>query len=317
MKHTTNLTLLCCTLAVALPALRASESTPDTRKTVPELFAGEVDDIGPQFLVKEAAVRPKRFALWSRADISGTDNATYSADDPRSSSVTSVQAGVDANLWKRESGKANWRIDAGVRGQIYRYGILGDSDKIIDFLEVNSNNFDLLSAQVRASWQRGPWLAEAVSAQTWMKSQSTEKTFYRDFSQTVALYRQWQLPKGMALVGGASLGKRWSSTYSYGLLPDSWNDRNEATLIALLHVPIGRSLTWRTMVRAYYANYAHRDRDRDDLTGAFGTELSWRIVKGVAVHVYGGHESRASSEIGMPDYHRWELGTGCALRWDF
>lgn len=308
-------TLLGLIAAVGVQALAVE--TPPARPAVEELYAGEISDTGPQYLLMPGAAREQRFTVWTRADLSWTDNATFTEAVPRGSSITSWQAGLDARLHARELAGGRLAVGAGARGQIFRYGLLGGGNKVIDFLQIDRNNFDLGGAHLRATWQREAWLATSSLQGTLLRNRSAGRTFYRELLWDAGLYRQWKTAGGSTLVLGGELARRWSWTDTYGLLPTGWNDRAEAALTASWSMPLRHGLAWRTTARALGADYTHSGRHRRDATGTLGTELAWTWRERLELRLFISHERRDSTEAAMPDYARWEGGLGAGLRWEF
>jgi hypothetical protein len=305
-------------LLAALPGAFAqtpAAATPPA--TVAALYAGEWDDIGPQYLLVPKAPRAARFAAWAQADLSSSDNATFSEVSPRSSTLTSLQAGLEARLMGSTLAGGKLTIDGGLRGQLFRYGLLDDASKVIDFLQVDRNNFDLVGSHARAVWQRGSWLAESTLQGSLMRNRRASRTFYRDLGWSISLYHQWKLAGRSTLSLGMELGRRWTWTDSYGLLPSSWNDRLEASLAAIWTRPLRPGLSWRITARAHHALYTRSDRHRSDITGTLGTELGWTLRENLELRFYVAHERRDSTELAMPDYSRWDAGSGAGLRWSF
>lgn len=306
-------------LAVALPlaALAAAPADRPSASAVEEIYRGEFDDTGPQYLLQPAAGRAARFAVWSRADASWTDNATFTETNPGQTTVSSFQLGGDVNCLERTVAEGKLRLAAGAHGQIFRYGFASDDDRVIDYLQVDRNNFDLLGTHVRATWQRGPWLAASALQGTMLHNRSAGRTFYRELAWDAALYRQWSVAGKATVLVGADLARRWSTTETYGLLPRSWNDRAEAGLTAAWQQPIRGKLAWRATARAQASEYLHADRSRRDVTGSLGAELIYTWRERCDLRVFVSHERRDSTEPGIPDYARWEAGAGAGMRWEF
>jgi hypothetical protein len=307
---------LTCILSAGLSSAVFAADLP-TRATVEELYAGELDDTGPQYLLVSKEPQANRFVAWTHADVNLTDNATFSETNPRSSTVTSFQAGLDGRLNERALAGGKLAFDASARAQIFRYGLMDGPNKVIDFMQVGRNNFDLFGMHLRAAWQRGPWLVDSMLQGSLLRNRSAGRTFYRDLGWTAALYRQWKTGESSTLIVGGDLTRRWSWTDTYGLLPSSWNDRVEASLVAVWSHPLRPGLAWRSTARAHFAEYSHRDRHRSDITGTLGTELDWTLGKNLELRIFTSHERRNSSEAAIPDYARWDLGTGAGLRWSF
>ncbi len=286
-------------------------------QAVEELYRGELSDVGPQFLLVPAEAKLSRYLGWTKVDFTATDNANFTEENPRSTNIVSWQGGIDRRLHTGSFAGGNLAIDAGVRAQIYRYGLLGDEDKVIDYIQVDRNNFDLAGPHLRALWQRGPWLADGGVQGAWLHNRSSGRTFYREVAALAALYRQWKTASGSIFLVGGEINQRWSWTDTYGLLPSSWNDRTEGSVSGQWIKRVGRALVWRTNLRVHAADYSRAERQRRDVTGTLGTELNWAINDRLDVRLFISHEERDSTESGIPDYSRWEIGSGGGLHWAF
>ncbi|MBX3737449.1 MAG: hypothetical protein KF715_12200 [Candidatus Didemnitutus sp.] len=313
--HFALLSLAAATLPLAAPA--AAPAGPPAAATVEELYRGELDDTGPQYLLQPAAGRPTRFAVWSRVDASWTDNATFTETNSGETTVSSFQLGGDVNCLERTVAAGKLRLAAGAHGQMFRYGFASDDDRVIDYLQVDRNNFDLLGTHLRATWQRGPWLAASALQGTLLHNRSAGRTFYRELAWDAALYRQWTVAGKATVLVGADLARRWSTTETYGLLPRSWNDRAEAGLTAAWQQPIRGKLAWRATARVTGTDYTHADRSRRDVTGSLGAELLYTWRERCDFRVFVSHERRDSTEPAIADYARWEAGAGAGVRWEF
>jgi hypothetical protein len=316
VRHPLRLSLAGLVLAaVASPLPGVEPATPPA--TVAELYAGETADTGPQYLLRPVAPKEKRWMAWTRADFSWTDNATFSATNPRASNIASWQGGLDVRLLSREAAGGRLTVAAGGRGQIFRYGFLGGSNKVIDFLQVDRNNFDLLGTGARATWQREGWLATSAVQASLLRNRSAGRTFYRELAWDAGLYRQWRTAGGSTLLAGGEVIRHWTWTDTYGLLPSGWNDRLEAALSAVWSQPVRTGLIWRSTLRLQGADYTHAGRHRRDGTGIAGTELAWSLREHLELRLYLAHERRNSNEAGVADYQRWEAGSGAAVQWEF
>lgn len=306
--------LILCALTAALRSAIASE--PPAAPAVEEIYRGELDDTGPQYLLVPATHRPARGAVWTRADVSWTDNATFTEANPHGTTVASLQVGAERRgpAWTLAGGRL--ALAGGVRSQLFRYGLAHDN-QVIDFLQVDRNNFDLLGTHARATWQRGPWLAASSLQGTLLHNRSSGRTFYRELAWDLAGYRQWSVGPRASLLAGIDAGRRWTITDTYGLLPRSWNDRAEAGATLAWQQAIRGRLSWRAAGRVQLADYTRGDRSRRDLTGSLGAELIYAWREQCDFRLFLSHERRDSTEPGIHDYARWEAGAGAGLRWEF
>lgn len=301
---------------IALLALAATSAlAAPTPPRVDELFAGELDDVGPQYLLL-ANARPQPLELWSDFEITGTSNATLVETNPKSSTITSAQAGGTWHFAARPRWHGQLALETGFRLQTFRYGLLAGPKQKINFLEIDRNNFDLVGAHVAANWRRGDWFASAALRGASFRNRAADRVFYQEASAEWQVFRQWHLGSRTTLIAGGEGALRWSHTDSFGLLAPGLNNRLEQALVAVLD----RALTdtWRVQpaLRIQATHYTHRDRHRDDVH-ASGRLSLLRTVGNGELRLGVGYDRRESSEAESFDFSKWDLNLGGRMQWRF
>lgn len=303
-------------LLAGLAAPRAAAQTPGTGPTVPELFAGELDDVGPQYLLL-AKPRARAFDLWSDLEITGTSNATLVESNPTFSTITSAQAGVtwQATHRPRWGGQFGW--EAGVKAQVYRYGYITGVKQLVNFLEIDRNDFDLAGGHLRADWRRGPWFATATLRAATMRSKATHRTFYEEAAVEWQVYRHWLLTPQRTFALGLEGAIRLSSTDSYGLLPEGWNDRTEHGLVAVVDQALGARWHLQPALRLLATRYTSPGRNRTDWHESGRLTLTYALTKQAELRLAGGYDRRDSSEALIADFRKWDLALAASGHWRF
>lgn len=285
-------------------------------RTVPELFAGEMDDVGPQYLL-EAKPAPRHFEAWTDWEYSGTDNVMLESTNPVSSTLLSAQAGVTWRSSARPMAKGALTVEAGARAQAYRYGFLANSNHPVNFIEIDRNNFDLGGAHVAVDWRRSNWLVIGGVRAAGLRSRSTHRRFYEEMVTDLQVLRQWNPRPATALAAGIDASRRWTRTDSFGLLPSSWNDRAEFGLILSAEQRLGTAWKLQPSARLQITHYTHADRPRQDRHLFFRLSLARPITESAEVRLSIGQEQRESTDPLVPDYHKWDLALGGTVRWRF
>jgi hypothetical protein len=310
---------------------------------VPELFAGEVEDVGPQFLLLVAApsaaplrlnptvenavaasapmaasARPQPLELWSELEITRTSNATLVETNPTSSTITSAQAGGTWHFAGRPRWGGQLAFETGFRLQTYRYGLLADPNRKINFLEIDRNNFDLVGAHVGAMWRRDGWLAMTSLRGASLKNRGNDRVFYQEGAFEWQAYRFWRLGARGSLAAGAEGALRWSHTDSFGLLAPGWNNRIEQGLVAFVDQGLGAGAKWRVQpaLRIQGSHYTYRDRHRDDVHASGRLSLARLIGRG-ELRLGIGYDRRNSSEAAIADFSKWDLNLAGRMQWRF
>lgn len=282
---------------------------------VPELFVGELEDVGPQFLLL-AAARPAPVELWSELEVTSTSNATLVETNPSSSTLTSAQAGGTWHFAERPRWGGQLAFETGFRLQTYRYGLLADPKRVVNFLEIDRNNFDLVGAHVGASWRREGWLALASLRGASLRNRSNDRVFYQEGALEWQLYRQWRVGGRSSLTVGAEGAMRWSHTDSFGLLAPGWNDRIEQSLVAVFDGALGAAWRLQPALRVQGSHYTYRDRRREDVHATGRLSLVRRLGR-AELRLGLGYDQRNSSEAVIADFSKWDLSLAGRAQWRF
>lgn len=315
LRHACLLSFALVLVASVTPARTAPADAPG-ENTIPELFTGELEDVGPQYLLLPAAQR-QPWELWTDVEITGTSNATLVNSNPKFSTITSVQAGVTwhAAPTPRWGGQLDW--EAGLRGQTYRYGYLTGVKEKINFVEVDRNNFDLVGAHVRAAWSRGDWTVAASLRGTTMRNRAAGHTFYEELALEWQAFRNWQLTPTRAAAIGLEGAGRVTNTDSYGIFPDGWNDRAELGWFAVLDQALGRGWHVQPAVRLMATRYTRSGRSRTDWQGSARAALIHPLGRRAELRLSAGYDQRESTESDISDYHKWDLALAGSASWRF
>lgn len=306
------------TIRVALFALAAASVPGATAPaaTVPELFAGEMEDVGPQFLLL-AAPRAQPLELWTELEITGTSNATLVERDPKASTITSAQAGGTWHFGERPLRGGRLALDTGFKIQTYRYGLIAGPKAKINFLEIDRNDFDLVGAHVQAAWRREGWLAATALRGASLRNRGNDRVFYQELAGEWQLYRQLRTSPQRAWAAGLEGAARWSHTDSFGLLPAGWNNRIEQGLVAFLDQHLGARLRLQPALRVLGSHYTHRDRDRTDVHASARLTLVYPLARAAELRLGLGYDCRDSSDPLIADFRKWDLALAGSARWRF
>ncbi len=311
--------LLFAVTAMVRAQVTVSPSAPapaTATNAVPELFAGELADVGPQFLLQAKPV-PRRFEVWTDWEYTGTDNVLLEPTHPTESTLLAAQAGLNwrakESAWR--GGRLLW--DVGVRAQAYRYGFLANPNYPVNFIEIDRNNFDLGGVRTALAWHRGDWLVAGALNEAALRSRRTGRQFYRETVADWQVFRQWTLRPRTLLAAGLDGAWRWTRTNSFGLLPDSWNDRAELAVVMTLEQRLGTAWRLQPSLRLQGTHYTHADRSRNDRHIFARVTLARPLGAHTEARLSLGHEQRESSDLTVNDYKKWDLALGGTVRWQF
>ncbi len=306
--------LRACALGAGVAACAFAAPTPTPTK-VEDLFAGEIDDVGPQYLLL-ANARPQPLELWSDLEITGTSNATLVETNPKASTITSAQAGGTWHFAARPHWHGQLALETGFRLQTFRYGLLAGPKQKINFLEIDRNNFDLVGAHVAANWRRDSWLASLALRGASFRNRGADRVFYQEASLEWQVFHQWRFGARTTVTAGGEGALRWSHTDSYGLLAPGLNNRVEQALVAVLDRALSENWRVQPALRAQATRYTHRDRHRGDLHASARVSLIRAVGHG-ELRLGLGYDRRESSEAESFDFSKWDLALGGRMQWRF
>jgi hypothetical protein len=309
-----NADLISRSCSVVLAVLASAAVHAATPPMVPELFADEYQDVGPQYLLTGARLRP--LELWSEFEVTRTSNATLVETDPTASTLTSAQAGGTWHFAPRSRWGGQLAFETGFRLQTYRYGLFSDPKRVINFLEIDRNNFDLIGAHVGASWRRDGWLAVAALRGASLRNRGNDRVFYQEAALDWQVYRTWKVGGRGALTVGAEGAVRGTQTDSFGLLARGWNNRIEQGILACFDHPLFGQWRMQPALRVQGSHYTSRGRDREDVhaSGRLG------VVRGIGpaeIRLSLGYDRRDSTEPAIADFSKWDVGLAGGIRWRF
>ena len=303
-------------LALATPCAHSATAPAAPAATVPELFAGEMEDVGPQFLLlAQPGARP--LELWTDLEVTGTSNATLVETDPKASTITSAQTGGTWHFGERPLRGGRLAFETGFKVQTYRYGLISGPKAKINFLEIDRNDFDLIGAHVQAGWRREGWLVATALRGASLRNRGNGRVFYQELAGEWQIFRQWRTTPRRAWTIGLEGAARWSQTDSFGLLPVGWNNRIEQGLIAVLDQNLGARWRIQPALRVQGTRYTYRDRDRSDVHASGRLSLVHALTTAAELRLGLGYDRRDSSEPVIADFRKWDLGLAGSARWRF
>ncbi len=303
-------------VAAGLLTQTIGAAAPAAISTAPELFAGEMEDVGPQYLLLEKP-RVRALEAWADLELTATSNATLVESDPTSSTITSAQAGVTWHGATREwrGGQLGWEVGAKV--QSYRYGFITGPNQQVNFLEIDRNDFDLIGIHLRGDWRRGGWFAAGAFRGMSLRSRATDHVFYEELDLEWQVFRTWSPTARRTFALGIEGAGRVSRTDSFGLLPEGWNDRVEQGIVVVFDQAMGLRWHLQPAIRVLATRYTHSGRHRTDWHENGRVTLSYSLARNFDLRLAVGYDQRDSSERWIADFRKWDLGLAANAHWRF
>ncbi len=333
MKHRSAALLLLATSTTALAQISADRAISTVRTPgvstgdlalksalkraisaqAPELYPGEIDDVGPQFLIsreqpgtdgKTSAPQPHRWIeAFADTQLFYTSNAllTEKGNQDTNVMVITLQAAVTPPPFPLAGGTASARI--GYRHQWWLYSL--------DNTENQLNNFDFAVStafvSLRNSWDE-KWVATLnLDYNRYLSHDTDWAEFYTELSPSWSLERNIPLTEKCLLTAGYYGAWHWTQTDPMPV--QHINDR----LDSALGITITAELLPRLLAQGYYRlQWSHysENSDRNDMYNNLGIALIYSFNDWASVRTFVSYENRNSTDPVIADYGKWDTGGG-------
>ncbi|MEI6715562.1 MAG: hypothetical protein WCO60_17535 [Verrucomicrobiota bacterium] len=312
--------------------VREKNQVPQTRSKVegdkvPELYAGESQDLGSQMLLSEKPV-VRYFEASADTQLTYTSNAFQDQFDPKQTGVwaTTLSLAFAPQPWDVGNGKLSFR--SGYRHLFWVYD-LKDRKLPSDPRYLNGGNFELSSFFISSRYSFNEhWTASAgvdhnrvmLGRSTWNLGRLIQtgnwKEAYTEFNPNWSLDRAFNLTK--TLSGSLSYSGGYHFTETDPLPSRRTNDRLDSNLmLSLMYTPIEKWLI-QPYVRLGHSAYTRSEMSatsphRRDLTRSLGVNVTWSASERVSVRLSVSGEARKSNEPLVNDYSKFDVTSGVSF----
>ncbi len=287
---------------------------------IPTLYEGELEDIGPQYLLLE---NPPHEWFFVSADAQDyyTSNATLS-DTATWSDVAVLTAQFGVNVKPIKLGASGGKVDisGGYRYQNFIYGALSGrrdhtvADAVLKLSDLDFSTHTLFS---QAEWSQGGWFAGAGLRYSAYIQASDDKTSYQEYVPSVHGGYRWTASERDFITVDADADYRFTRTPKSvaGIsVEGDRNDRYDLGLnLAYAHV-FGTGVLVQPSYRLQYTNFteggsvAQPTNAREDLFHTFTLTVAYYHNRYFSVRTYASAEFRNSNEA--VDYSNYNVGAG-------
>ncbi len=272
---------------------------------MPELYPGENEDVGPQYLVMPK-VRKTYFEAGVDVQYYYTSNALLSekGNDDTGILLSTAWFGfapTPIDLW---GGQFAWRT--GYREQLYNYGLDNTQSQL------NNIDFTVGTAYLggRYTFGRNWTISAGIDYNRYLSLEANYNEFYTEALPQWGVEKLFEInDRNFITIGyfGAL-----HLTYTDPQPVSHINDRTDSIfLITSVH-----QLTERLTLQPYYRfqqTHYWENASRNDAFNTFGVALSFRINDWSSVRVFTSYETRDTNEQSVPDYSKWDTGGGVSL----
>jgi hypothetical protein len=288
-------------------------------QTAPQLYDGELEDIGPQYVLQPEA-QPKYFNVMSDWQIYRTDNATLSPANKGSTdvSVLSLQALVQSQEMSWFSDTLNVQARAGLRYQTFNYGLLSGRDKVISGQPVKDDDFMTCTPYGELAFNKDGWSGSVGLRYAAFTNDNavTNGTFYQELVPYWLTAYQWSLTDNQMIQFQYDGDYRGTNTASGGLQPVGWNDRTDHAATLAYSLILDNAWVFQPSYRFTYSDYTNSARQRDDLVNTASFMVAYYFSSWASVRAFTSYEMRSSSEA-LQNYQNWNIGIGLNLSYSF
>jgi hypothetical protein len=334
-----NLTLpMAAVLSTSLPALaqlpnasqqvdsvqqrqQLDQALPELADTnaVPELYAGESSDLGPQSVLQ---VKPRRtlFKAFADEQYFYTDNMFLADHDKQGVDVlvSTVQAALAPSPYPVGGGLLSPQI--GFQEQWFSYGLAGSPLIQIQNLANNQYqnvrldyfDFNALTAFGNISWSRGKWTFTLGGDFRQLQDSDGYTEFYREYVPTWSVRRDFATSDTTALSIGYEGDYRITDT---AYVPTGeGTDFNDRTDHAVFVAGSWRLCRFATLQPSYRFQYTHfTSIHREDYLNSFGLTLDCPITDQITLRTYISYDHLNTDGAFVNNFDQLAAGGGINL----
>lgn len=274
----------------------------------PELTPGEMEDAGPQYLLK---MKPRRhhFDVLLDSQFFYTSNMffTEGAQNPKDTSLFVNTGQIDYAPEPYSLGHGQMAPRIGYRHQWFNYG-LGDHKKGLDLSDFNAQT---LFADTRYRFGKN-WTAFGGFEWTRLLSGHDYDEFYKENMPEWGIEKLFPVHPRLLLSAGYVGDFRWTHTDPGDM---KINDRWDHSLVLGGTFAITPELLLQSFYRLQYSVYTRNARN--DYLNSFGVALNYTFFKHFSARLFFGYDIRESDDIAVTDYQKLDAGGGLNFNYRF
>jgi hypothetical protein len=282
---------------------------------IPELYPGEIEDVGPQFLVARPGATAADgkggpapavhhwFEGFADVQFYRTSNAllTEKGNSDTGVMVLTAQASFNAQPISIAGGELVAR--AGYRHQWWLYSLDSTANQL--------NNFDFAVATVfagfRHSWN-DVWVASlSLDYNRYLSLENDNAEFYVELAPNWSLERNFGLGEKGQITLGYYGAYHWTQTDPAPV--KHINDRLDSALGVAATFELMPRLFAQPFFRFQWSHYTENS-DRNDIYNTIGLGLVYVFNDWASMRTFISYENRNSTDDTVSDYGKWDAGGG-------
>jgi hypothetical protein len=283
----------------------------DQGASVPDLYPGEDQDVGPQSVLR---IKPRQplFEAMVDAQYFYTDNMFLNDQNKISTAVlvSTAEVALTPEPFDLAGGKVAPRI--GYRHQWYDYGFDGKTlpqtgQQLSDF------DFNAQTGFADLQWSQGNWTAQVGLDYTRLMSTSDYDQFYQEWLPHWGVQRVFPLCVKSAFSLGYEGNYHFSdsSTAQPPFNQSDFDDRTDQMLVASYVQMVGKKAVIQPYYRFKYTRFTQSTMGgRNDCENTFGLALYWIVCPNCNVRAFVDYDIMNSDNSLAPEYHQFDAGGG-------
>ncbi len=287
--------------------------------SVPELYSGEADDVGPQSVLQPRH-RRTLFEAYGDAQYFYTDNMFLASQGKQGADVlvSTVQAALAPAPAAFAGGELAWR--AGYQHQWFNYDLAGaDSLTVFDShtssirnVGLDAFNFNASTAFGDITWRRANWVFAAGLDFRRLLDSSDYSEFYREYVPHWSFRRSFTLSENTAISLGYEGDYRGTKTMlPPGNYSTGYNDRTDHSLVLVGSWRLCQHAVLQPFYRFQYTHYT--DIQRTDYLHSLGLTLYCPVTANVTFRAFAGYDTLNTDGFYAQNYDKLDLGGGLNL----
>ena len=263
-----------------------------TTNAVPELYAGESSDVGPQSVLQ---IKPRRRLIEAGADVQYfyTDNMFLANQGKQGADVlvSTVQAALALTPYEFQDGLLAPRL--GYQHQWFNYDLAGSQQvNLYDFSSgtfktagLEAFDFNAMTVFSDITWSRQNWTFTFGGDFRQLMDSESYSEFYQEYVLRWAVRRDFMTSEKTMLSIGYEGDYRLTNTRNVPpTAGDNFNDRTDHSLVL---VGSWRLCRYAILQPSYRFQYTHFTcTDRDDFFHSFGLTLYCPVTDNITLRGY-------------------------------
>jgi len=293
--------------------IRGNALLRDGTSAAPELYPGEMEDVGPQFLVardQKAAPERRLFEAFVDTQLFYTSNAllTEKGNQDTSVMVLTLQAAFNLPQFELAGGTVSPRV--GYRHQWWMYSLDDTSNQL--------NNFDFALSTFFLNFQHNwndRWVANVgLEYNRFLSADNDWTEFY------VELMPNWSFEHIIPIGESAQIALGYYGSYHFTQTDPqptrNINDRLDNALGFTYTRELRPSLYLQTTYRWQWSHYTENS-DRNDIYHNAALALVYVFNDWASIRTFISYENRNSTDDTVADYNKWDSGGGVTFSAQF